>query len=94
MRSARPCGSSPFSPASGQATLQAFGIVSYDDATQTYRMRAFNDGRFLETEVKLTPDGKGLTWGFAVDGMKTSALLRMDDKGRWTERHEITIGSQ
>ena len=29
-------------------------------------MRAFNDGRFLETELKLLGDGDGLTWGFAL----------------------------
>jgi hypothetical protein len=27
-------------------------------------MRAFNDGRFLESELKLLDDDKGLTWGF------------------------------
>jgi hypothetical protein len=32
---------------SGQPLLQAFGIVSYDDESETYRLRAFNDGRFL-----------------------------------------------
>ncbi len=29
-------------------------------------MRTFNDGRFLETELKLLGDGDGLTWGFAL----------------------------
>ena len=29
------------------------GLISFDDETGTYRMRAFNDGRWLETEVKL-----------------------------------------
>jgi uncharacterized protein DUF1579 len=36
--------------ASGGPALQALGVVSYDDETGTYPMRAFNDGRFLETE--------------------------------------------
>jgi hypothetical protein len=35
----------------GVAVLQAFGVLSYDDDSQTYRMCAFNDGRFLETEI-------------------------------------------
>lgn len=34
-------------------TLQAFGIVSYDVERETYHMRAFNDGRFLETDMSL-----------------------------------------
>jgi hypothetical protein len=29
-------------------------------------MRAFNDGGFLETEVKLLEAGKAITWGFAL----------------------------
>ena len=37
----------------GEPVLQAFGIISYDDESATYRIRAFNDGRFLETQVKL-----------------------------------------
>ena len=57
-------------------------------------MRAFNDGRFLETEVKLIDEGKGMTWGFAVGQYRTTSVLRIDDKGDWTEHHEITIGTQ
>lgn len=78
--------------ADGKPALQAFGILSYDDHTGTYRMRAFNDGRFLETEVKLID--KGMTWGFAVGQYRTSAVLRIDEQGNWTEQHEIAIGDQ
>lgn len=80
--------------ADGKAALQALGIVSYDDETETYRMRAFNDGRYLETELKLADDGKGMLWGFALGEIKTSSVLRIDEMGEWTELHEITIGSQ
>src|ERR1700754_1407326 len=38
---------------SDQVVLQALGIISFDDETSSYRMRAFNDGRFLESEIKL-----------------------------------------
>lgn len=78
----------------GKPMLQALGILSFDDATKTYRMRAFNDGRFLETEVKLIEEGKAITWGFTLNGMKTNTILRINDKGEWTEHGEITIGSQ
>jgi hypothetical protein len=78
--------------ADGKPALQALGVVSYDDETGTYHMRAFNDGRFLETEVKLID--KGFTWGFAVGQYRTSSVMRIDDKGDWTEQHEITVGTQ
>ncbi len=77
----------------GKLVLQALGIGSYDDESGTYRMRAFNDGRFLETEVKLLDNGKGITWGFTVGEIKTNSVMRINEKGDWTELHEITIGS-
>jgi hypothetical protein len=78
----------------GQPVLQALGMISYDDQSGTYRMRAFNDGRFLETDVKLLGEGDGLTWNFTLGGISTKSVLRMNEKGEWTEVHEITIGSQ
>ena len=78
----------------GQALLQAFGIIAYDDESETYHLRAFNDGRFLETEVKLFEQGKGMTWGFALGEIKTKSVLRINERGEWTEFAEIFIGSQ
>ena len=78
----------------GKPVLQALGMVSYDDTSDTYRIRAFNDGRFLETEVKLLDSGKGITWGFSLGEIKTSSVLRINEKGEWTELGEIKIGSQ
>lgn len=74
--------------------LQALGIISFDDETGKYHMRAFNDGRFLETDVKLLEDGKSLSWGFTLGSIKTSSVLRINEKGEWTELAEISIDSQ
>jgi hypothetical protein len=82
------------SKSEGVAVLQALGIISYEDETNTYHMRAFNDGRFLETEVKLSADEKRLTWGFALGDIRTVSTMRIDETGAWTETHEIAIGSQ
>ena len=78
--------------ADGTPVLQALGIVSYDDESGKYHMRAFNDGRFLETEVKLIE--KGFTWGFTLGQYRTTSIMRIDEKGDWTELHEIAIGTQ
>jgi hypothetical protein len=78
----------------GKVALQALGIVSYDDEGGTYRMRAYNDGSYLETDLNLSENGKGITWGFALGDIKTSSMLRMNEKGEWTELIEIAIGSQ
>ncbi|MGB9458281.1 MAG: hypothetical protein WCB12_19695 [Bryobacteraceae bacterium] len=78
----------------GKLALQAFGVVSYDDEKEAYTMRAFNDGRWLETEIKLAEGGRGITWGLSFGEIKTTSLLRINEKGEWTELTEITIGSQ
>lgn len=76
----------------GKVALQALGVISYDDEAGVYRMRAFNDGRWLETEVKLADDGKGLTWGFVFGEIRTNSTLRMNERGEWTEIAEVAIG--
>jgi CheY-like chemotaxis protein len=78
----------------GKLALQALGIVSYDDESEVYRMRAYNDGRYLETELKLSNNGKEILWGFEFGEIKTNSVLRINEKGEWTELTEITIGSQ
>lgn len=78
----------------GQPLLQALGIVSYDDESRTYHLRAFNDGRFLETEMKLLENSKGMTWGFALGEIRTNSVLQINERGEWTELAEISIGSQ
>jgi len=45
-------------------------------------MRAFNDGRFLETELKLLEKGKGLAWGFALGQIRTSSVMRITGERR------------
>jgi len=93
-----------------KTVLQALGILSFDDERGSYHLRAFNDGRFLETQVKLSEDAKSpeeakgrrdagaakmaLEWGFAVEQARTSSVLRINARGEWTEEHEITIGEQ
>jgi hypothetical protein len=80
--------------ADGNLALEALGLISYDDVSGSYRMRAYNDGRWLETEVKLLDEGKGMTWGFTVGEFRTKSVLRINDKGEWTELAEITIGAR
>ena len=78
----------------GQTVLQAFAIISYDDESRTYQMRAFNDGRFLETNVKLLEGAMGMTWGFTLGEIRTHSVLRINESNEWTELAEIEIGSQ
>lgn len=78
----------------GKLALQALGFISYDDESGTFRMRAFNDGRFLESEVTLWEESRGMDWGFVLGEIRTKSTLRINEQGEWTELAEITIGSQ
>jgi hypothetical protein len=73
--------------------LQACAVISYEDENRTYRMRASNDGRFLESEVKLSEGDRELTWGFVLGEITTKSSLHINDSVEWTEVHEITVGS-
>lgn len=57
-------------------------------------MRAFNDGRWLETEVKMAESGDSISWGFALGAFKTATVLRINENGEWIEHGEITIGER
>ena len=74
--------------------LQALGLISFDDAAGIYRMRAFNDGRWLETEVQLIEEGQAISWGFALGEISTKSILRINEQGEWTELAELTIGTR
>jgi hypothetical protein len=78
----------------GRSVLQALGVISFDDETATYRMRAFNDGRFLESDVILLERDKALSWGFALGQVTTKSVLRINESGEWTEVAEIKIDSE
>jgi hypothetical protein len=78
----------------GKPVLQALALITFDDATGSYRTRAYNDGRWLEAEVKLLDDGRGLSGGFSLGEISTKSVMRINEKGEWTELQEITIGKR
>lgn len=58
--------------------------VSYDDSASVYRFRSYNDdGRYLETELKLLP--RGFAWGFEAGPLKVNNSMRLNETGEWTE---------
>ena len=57
-------------------------------------MRAFNDGRWLETEVKLADGGNLISWGFVLSQFKTTTVLSINENGEWTELGELIIGDR
>jgi hypothetical protein len=80
--------------ADGKLALQALGLISFDDETGTYRMRAFNDGRWLDTEIKLADGENSISWGFSLGQFKTTTVLRINEDGEWTEFGELVVGDR
>ena len=48
----------------GKAQFSALATIAYDDASHTYRFRAYNDGRYLDTELSMPPNG--FSWSFTA----------------------------
>ena len=77
--------------AGGQAVYHALATVSYDDAANAYRFRAYNDGRFLDTA--LTVATNAFVWGFTSGPAKVNNAMKLTDDGDWLETTEVTMGS-
>jgi hypothetical protein len=71
--------------------FRALVTVSYDEATATYRFRAYNDGAYLDTELKV-PD-HGFEWGFNAGAAAIHFSMLLSDKGEWVETGEVTVGT-
>ena len=78
----------------GKLALQALGLISFDDESGTYRMRAFNDGRWLESEVRLADGGNAISWGCTLGEIQTNSVMSINDRGEWTELAELSIGAR
>ena len=46
-----------------------------------YKIRVFNGGRWLESEVKVSDGGNSMSWGFALGQFKTATVLRINENG-------------
>jgi len=76
-----------------KVVFQALATVSYYDSTSVYRFRSYSDGHYLETELKVIP--QGFTWGFEAGPLKVTNSMRLNEKGEWVEVTETdsTYGS-
>ena len=76
--------------ADGKVAFNALATVAYDDATHTYRFRAYNDGHYVDTE--LTVVANGFSWGFDSGPAHIVNTMHLTDKGEWSEATDVTFG--
>lgn len=75
----------------GRAQFQALATIAFDDASHTYRFRAYSDGHYVDTG--LTAPGDGFSWGLAAGPARTVNTMRLTDKKEWQEATVVTVGS-
>jgi hypothetical protein len=78
----------------GKVMFQALGMISYDEAAKQYRFRAFNDGRYMDTELTPASDGKGFQWGLNFGPAKMHYTMQLNDKGEWVETGDLLMEGQ
>jgi hypothetical protein len=76
----------------GTIRFNALATISYDENSKQYRVRAHNDGRFVDAELKLT--AKGFQWGYQAGPAKVNFTMTLTDKGQWQEIGEYVVGNQ
>ena len=75
--------------AAGKVLFQALATVSFDPASGTYRFRAYNDGRYLDTE--LTVPTNGFSWSYAAGPAQITNSMHLSDAGEWSETTDAAI---
>src|SRR5260370_39786761 len=70
-------------PDSGDVVFRALATVSYDDAAGVYHFRAYNDGSYLVTELKVPENG--LEWRIPNGPAQMRFVMKLNDKGHWVE---------
>jgi len=77
--------------ADGKVLFSALATIAYDDASHTYRFRAYNDGRYLDTELSVPTNG--FSWSFTAGPAHIVNTMHLTSNGEWEEVTEATVGS-
>lgn len=76
--------------ADGRVDFQALATIAYDDSSHTYRFRAYNSGRYVDS--KLTLIAGGFSWGFNAGPAHIVNTMHVTSKSEWQESTDVAIG--
>lgn len=76
--------------ADGKAQFEALATIAYDDATHAYRIRAYNAGHYVDTELAVARDG--FSWGFPAGPARVVNTMHLNARGQWQETTEVAFG--
>jgi hypothetical protein len=77
-------------PDTGDVMFNALATISYDETAKTYRFRAYNDGRYLDTDLKVPENG--FEWGYKAGPVDVRFVMHLNDKGEWVETGDVKVG--
>ncbi len=77
--------------ADGKVQFNALATIAYDDASHTYRFRAYNGGHYLDTELSVPANG--FSWSYAAGPAHIVNTMHLTEKGEWSEVTDVTVGS-
>ena len=77
--------------ADGKAEFEALATVAYDDGSRTYRIRAYNGGHYVDTDLNVLPDG--FSWSFDSGPAKIQNIMHLTADGAWQESTDVSFGS-
>jgi hypothetical protein len=75
----------------GKVSFSALATVAYDDASRAYRFRAYNNGRYVDTELSVQ-DG-GFSWQYQAGPAHIVNTMHLTKSGEWSEVTEATFGN-
>ena len=79
------------SPQNGKVVSSAMATISFDDTAKTYRFRSYSEGRYLDTELKVSE--KGFEWGIEMGPAKVRYTMKLSEKDEWVETGEVAFGN-
>jgi hypothetical protein len=75
--------------ADGTVPFKALATIAYDDEAHAYRFHAYHDGRYVDTELAVQPDG--FSWGFDSGPVHIVNTMRLTPAREWHETTEVTL---
>lgn len=78
--------------ADGSAPFEALAIVAYDEASQGYRIRAYEAGHYVD--AGLTVVANGFSWEFDAGPAHIVNAMHLTAKGEWQETSDVTVGGR
>jgi hypothetical protein len=76
-------------PATGAVEFNALATVSFDEASSSYRVRAYHGGNYVDAEMKVRD--RGMEWGFTSGPATITNTMHLDEDGQWVEVTDVVV---